>query len=97
MYNLTNASSGDPVQFVQGVNQLSGGYFGVLILLGIFAIFFFGLKYYDSKKAFSTSLFITAVLGMMLRWIGVINDLMFLFTVLALVFSAIGLLFNLGE
>lgn len=97
MYNLTNASSGNPVQFVQGVNQLAGGYFGLVIILGIFSIFFFGLKYYDSKKALATSLFITSVLGMLLRWVGVINDQVFLICVLAMIISAVGLLFNPGE
>ena len=61
-------------QLLPYVNTLTGGYFGVIILLCIFVITFIAGKAFSTEKALSFSGFLTLIVGIMFRMLGMIND-----------------------
>lgn len=68
VYDLINISeSGDILQFIQGVNDLTGQWFMAGILLAGFIILFVSMRSptVGNKDAFVTSGFITAVLAVL--------------------------------
>lgn len=67
--NLTSVE-----QLLPYVNSITGGYFGVIILMSIFIITFIAGKSFSTEKALSFSGFLTLIVGIMFRMLGLIND-----------------------
>jgi len=67
--NITTMSG-----LIRHASYLTGEKLGISILGIIFIISFIGLKMYSAERAFATSLFITTTLGILLRFMGLIND-----------------------
>lgn len=63
--NVTN-----PVIFFQWVNSLAGGYFGIAIVGGLFAILFLSMKNYDAPRAFASASFTSAIACFLLYLLG---------------------------
>jgi len=61
LQNITN-----PIEFLQWTNQLTGYYFGPMVVLGFFFVTFISLKKYESEKAFATASFLSAILCFLL-------------------------------
>lgn len=78
--NITN-----PVIFLQYVNFLTNGYFGVAIVGGFFAIMFLALKQYNAEKAFASSSFSSAILSFLFYVMGMCDvQYVMIFTALAI-------------
>lgn len=78
-YNLTTISGSETLfELVNNANLLSGGLIGSLTLITTFIITFLAFKSngYQSNKAFAGSGFITALIGVFLRVMGMIPDRM---------------------
>jgi len=91
VYNLINVTEGgDILQFVQGVNALTGGWFMLGILVAGFFIMFMSMRspLVDNKDAFVASGFITAVLAIFFTALNFINT-----TVTILIVLIYGVLF----
>lgn len=58
-------------------NMYSEGWLGLGLLIIIFAVTFFALRGYDVRKSFATSCLITSISAILLRVIGIVNDLVF--------------------
>jgi len=58
------------------MNDLSGGFFGIALIVTIFVVSFLSLKNYSTERAFAGSMLITTILGILLRILEVIPDYM---------------------
>ena len=65
LYNLTNFTAiNSTVEQLQWVNtELTGGLFGILIVIALFAILIMRLMYYNFSVAFLAASFMTATLS----------------------------------
>jgi type II secretory pathway component PulF len=54
-------------------NEVTDNAFGIFIILGVFIITFLALKNHPAEKAFASSTFITAVIGIILRLMNIID------------------------
>jgi len=91
IYNITNVQNANNLQgFLLEVNIISNGMFGTLILLSVFAILFLGFKGFESKRAIMGASFITSIVSIFLRLMGLIGDTpmftTFIITAMAYVF-----------
>ena len=69
--NFTAANS--TVQYIQAVNtDLTGGWFGILIVIALFTVLFIRLMYYNIAAAFLAAGFITATLSTLLWMVGIV-------------------------
>ncbi len=74
-YNLTGMSQSNSLfEFVYQSNILTGNLMGILIIITTFIIAFLNMKDYEGKKAFAGSSFITALISIFLRVLGMITD-----------------------
>lgn len=73
----------DYPMLVDYVNGITGGYFGISILIMLGAVIFISLKDYSTDKAFGITSTILFILTIMMRFLGIISDSVFYF-VLAL-------------
>jgi len=75
-YNLTNLTSGGNLMSVFLVaNEVTSGWFGIMILLSTFIIAFISLmQVSDKRTAFATSSFVSFIIAIMLRASGLIVD-----------------------
>lgn len=90
IYNLTNVSGAHtPFALVKAVNDLTGQMWATMLLLVAFFVFFVSFKNYPAKTSFGTAAFITAVLAVFFRIIGLIPDFVL---VMASVLAAVGFL-----
>lgn len=55
-------------------NTVTGGMFGIALVIVIFVICFVSLRAYPPRQSFPASMFITTVLTALLRIIGVVGD-----------------------
>lgn len=75
VYNLTNFSEANNVlDLAVATNELTGGYYMLIILSLVWIISFITLKNYDTKSAFVTSSFVTFVLGGVLFVAGLVSE-----------------------
>lgn len=72
-YNLTNLTTHyDFVNGVVEINRQADAIFGVVLLVGLWILIFFGLKNYESKRAFGAASFITLVAAVLMSTIGLV-------------------------
>jgi hypothetical protein len=75
----------------QHANNLVDGMLGMFIVIIVFFLTFISNKQYTWERAFAFSSFITFIVALFLRFMNMINDVVF-FTVIALLIIAIVLL-----
>lgn len=74
-YNMTLLTDKTTViGTIQGVNEIASGMLGIIFLLLFFIIMFVLFKNYEFKRALAGSTFLTSVVAMLMRVIGLIND-----------------------
>lgn len=74
-YNLTNITGAVTVfDYAVGVNNLTSGYFFVIVVVMIGLISFISMKNYDSSVAFMSASFITFILTAFLWTLGLVNE-----------------------
>ena len=93
-YNLTNLSSDNSILgLMQFANEITSGWFGMLVLLGVFVIAFVvmgGTQLDDKKQPFAAATFITFILMLILRVSEVmVNDTVFIFNLILLGVSVV--------
>lgn len=71
------------VDLLRYSDGLTGGYFGVIILIMVAIVSFISSKSYSSEKAFGFSGFLTLLVAIILRFMNMISDTA-LYTVVAL-------------
>jgi hypothetical protein len=86
-YNLTAIVDNTTgfVSFAQGVNSvLLEGFLGILILMGIFAIFFMSLysKTGDTRRSLGAASFVCFTLSLLLRAMGLLPDIALFITLI---------------
>ncbi len=94
-YNMTLLTGKDNlVGTIQGVNEISGGIFGMIFLLLFFIILFVAFKNYEFKRALAGSSLITSIVAMLFRLFSFVNDTMmfsfFLVTAIAFIWMMWG-------
>ncbi len=74
--NLTNFTNNWDFmdQLKVAVVDLTGGFFPILILIGIFGITFISLKEFTTNRALAASMTITLISTVLLRMIAWVND-----------------------
>lgn len=84
LYNLTNFSDNinSTVDIVQGVNDLTNGWFGIFMGIALFAIVFIYISFYNLPAAFTAASVISALLNSYLYYVGL--------------FPLMGLIMNIG-
>ena len=84
IYNLTNvSSSANFLEMTQHANTLSGGWFGNLALISFCLIMFISTRSSSIATKTTTALFITTIVGMLLRVTGLVGDyILFVFVAL---------------
>jgi len=60
--------------FFEYVQNVSGGWFFLMILFAIFIIIFISLKNYSNSKAFAGASFLCMILSIMMRVLGFISN-----------------------
>ena len=96
-YNLTNiTASNNTLQLTQAVDEMSGGWLGVGIIITISVIIFISLKDYPLKESFAATAFISTILCLLLRVIGMLNDFVLFIYVIATALAIVALIFNKG-
>ncbi len=69
-----NSSVDTIVGLIQYDNSVTGGMFGIAILVSFFIIIMLALKTFEINKAFAGAAFVTAILGFLLRMMDVLAD-----------------------
>lgn len=84
MYNLTNiTASNNPLQLIIAVNQLSGQWFGIMMYLSTLLIFFIATKSkWTTERSMVATGFTGLMLGMALRAINLIPDILLFLTII---------------
>lgn len=76
--NMTNITNADNIaDMVTSINQISGYWLFNGITLALFLILFILFRKFGFKTAFSSAALITAILGIFLRALNLISDLVF--------------------
>jgi hypothetical protein len=91
-YNLTNLTNGGTLLSVfQVANEVTEGWFGIMILLSTFTISFVSLmQVSDKKMAFAASSFLTFIITILLRAAElIVDDKIFILAIVLVVGSAI--------
>jgi len=84
----TNASNPGEFFFTY-THQLTGGMWGPLILLAVFTISYMALSAFNIRETFAAASFTTMVTAFLLAPFGVINQTVFVLTVLMTVLATI--------
>lgn len=78
VFDFTMTGNGTLTEFLLKVNEFTdigqGGFIGILILITIGATLFMMMKSYGNERALGVSMFITSLIGVFLRILGLIND-----------------------
>ena len=72
LYPINGTMTG-PVSFIQYINQLTGFYFGPMIVLVFFLIVMFSLKGYETEKAFASASFSANLLAFLFFLINLVE------------------------
>ena len=83
LYNLTNATGGNPLQLAQWSNTASDGWFGLMLIITVFLIFIISLKKYEGVVSFATSSFLTLLITLGLYYAKVMTNSFVLVVVIA--------------
>jgi len=72
----------------------SGGILGIFILLVVGSVLFMMMKAYGSEKALSVAMFVTSLIGLLLRILHLISDFVFYICIILFV---LGIIFMMKE
>lgn len=87
-FSLTNGSFMSMMQKINSFTDVGqGGILGIYILLVVGGSLFFMMKYYGNDKALAPAALITAIIGIMLRLMSLVNDFVVTICVILLVFG----------
>jgi len=75
-------------------NTITNDFFGMSFLFLVFIVCFVALRRYPAKEGFATSSFLTVLLGVLMKLIGLVSDEILLIFVVA---TAISVLFLVKE
>lgn len=96
-YNLTNVTNANnTLQLTQAVDEMSGGWLGIGIMITISIILFISLKDYPMKPALAATCFISTILALLLRLIGMLSDFVFFIYVILTAIAVIALIMDQG-
>ncbi len=90
IYDLTNSSNSENLfEFIVAVNDLTGQWFMLLILLSTFIIFFFAFKNFENRDALLGAGFITTIMTFFFTTLNLINTTysIFIFAVFGIFFT----------
>jgi fucose permease len=74
MYNLSNITNAtNYMEIIEGVNQVSGGYYATFFLVALFLITFISLRRYDAKDVFLVSSFITCIVAILFKFANLVG------------------------
>lgn len=76
------------------VNTITDNWFGPMILVIVAVIAFISTKSYSSGKAFGFAGFLTFIVAMLLRLLGLISNAILYFAIAFMIISAVGLFFS---
>ena len=94
-YNLTNITNADNIfQITEAVNDLTDGWFGLLILISFFMILIVSYKNQPMNVRVTSASFLTAILSMLFRVLGFTSDLIVLVFVLITAVSYIAMFYS---
>jgi len=89
------------VGMLQKINSFTdvgqGGILGIFILLVVGGVLYLMMKGYGNEKSLSVTMFITSILGLFLRLMGLISDYVFYICVILFVVGIIFLLKDAGQ
>ena len=89
-YNLTNLSSTTGIyEYATEVNTLTGGWFAILLLYGVFLVLNIIFRQYDTKAVAMVSGFLTTIVGLLLFMLSWIDATTFFVTVAFMAMSII--------
>ncbi len=74
------------------INNESAGMFGIMLLISLWSIMFFSMKYYRTEQAFATASIITAIVGGGFIFVGIAPATMLLPLMIIFIIS-LGVLF----
>jgi len=75
LYNLTNISGvNNPLDFVTNINSLADYIPGTMMVMTVFVLTFMAFKNYEPKTSFAASSFLTALVALMMRLVGLVPD-----------------------
>ena len=77
--------------FFQYVQEVSDGWFFLMILFALWIIIFISLKYYSNAKAFATSSFICMIMSIMMAVLGLISNTWMYLCILLVAVAAVWL------
>lgn len=94
-YDLpTNETSAGILNLFEYVNKVSDGMFFVLVMFAIFVIVFISLKDYTSSRAFTGAAFLNMILAIMMRTLGLIDNIWMYLSIVLVAIAAIWLHFD---
>ena len=89
------------VGMLQKINSFTdvgqGGILGIFILLVVGGVLYLMMKGYGNEKSLSVTMFITSIIGLFLRLMGLISDYVFYICVILFVVGIIFLLKDAGQ
>ena len=89
-YNFTNMTdSNTTINILRFANEITGNWYGIMVIVGFFFVMFIALIGYGARQSLTVSSFITAIITILFRVLGLVSEKMVL---LIVVFVAIGLI-----
>ena len=89
------------VGMLQKINSFTdvgfGGILGIFILIVVGGVLYLMMKGYGNEKSLSVTMFITSIIGLLLRLLGLISDYVFYICVILFVVGIIFLLKDAGQ
>jgi len=74
-----------------------GGILGIFILVVVGGVLYLMMKNYGNEKSLSVTMFVTSIIGLFLRLLGLISDYVFYICVILFVVGVIFLLKDAGQ
>ena len=88
MYNTTGFDNITNIyDLTNQVNQMTGNYYAIFILVAVFLVMFAAMKAFDTKSVFIAASFITSIVATMMFFLGFISSLFLIFPILLLLVS----------
>ena len=96
-YNLTNITgSNNFLSLTTNVSDMSGGWLGIGIMLTFTIIIFISLKDYPMKESFAATFFVSTIIALLFKIIGLLSDFVLFIYIIAAAISIIALIFDKG-
>jgi len=81
-------------EFIQWENEITNSMMGNMIVFAIFIILFIAMKRFPTKSAFAAASFISMIIAVFLRVLGIVHPLVVLATILLTAISGIMLMMD---